>query len=255
MTRESEAREAAARLADPVVWSDVENGAYAADLTLWVELAESAGGPVLELGCGSGRVALHLARQGFSVLGVDVDPRLIEVVNARAAAEGLDVEAVTADARELDLVRRFKLVIAPMQLAHLLATRDDRRTMLSSIAGVLKPGGLVVFAVLDEDAALASNYAGGVELLPDVLESDGWLHSSLPIEVRPGPDGGLDVLRTRQVVSPGGEIAEAPWVERLARVDPGELAAAGAAAGLRNAQRRTIPSTEAHVGSTVLLLS
>ncbi len=116
MTGPDEAREAAARLTDPVVWSDVENGAYAADLAFWVELAGAAGGPILEIGCGSGRVALHLARRGFAVTAVDLDPKLVSAVSTSAEVEGLDVEALVVDVRDLDLGQRFKLVIAPMQL-------------------------------------------------------------------------------------------------------------------------------------------
>ncbi len=250
-----EAREAEARLADPVIWSDVENGAYAADLEFWVELAGAADGPILELGCGSGRVALHLARRGFAVTATDLDPRLVGAVKTRADVEGLGVEALVADVRNLDLCPRFKLVVAPMQLAHLIPSPPDRQRMLEAIARSLAPGGVAAFAVLDEEAADAANYAGEVELLPDMLERDGWVYSSLPTEVQPAPDGGLKVLRMRQAVSPTGELAQATWVERLARIDPSELERAAEAAGLNVEQRHPIPATIAHMGSQVVCVS
>ncbi len=85
------------------IWHDVECGAYGADLSLWEELAERAGGPVLDLGCGTGRVALHLARRGHAVTGLDREPDLVEELNRRA--EGLPARALTGDAREFSLPR------------------------------------------------------------------------------------------------------------------------------------------------------
>ncbi len=127
--------------------------------------------------------------------------------------------------------------------------------MLDSIAASLEIGGVAAFAVLDEEAAAADNYADEVELLPDMLVQDGWVYSSLPIDVRPAPDGGLEVLRKRQAVSPAGELAEAIWVEHLARVDPSELEQAAQAAGLAIDPRRLIPPTSAHMGSQVVCAS
>ncbi len=69
------------------IWQDVEFGSYAADLALWEELAAAAGGPVIELGAGSGRVAMHLARAGFEVIAVERDAELAGELAARA--EGL----------------------------------------------------------------------------------------------------------------------------------------------------------------------
>jgi 2-polyprenyl-3-methyl-5-hydroxy-6-metoxy-1,4-benzoquinol methylase len=74
-----------------VIWHDVECGGYGADLPLWRELAARCGGPVLEVGCGTGRVALDLARRGHSVTGVDTDPQLVTALRERA--HGLDLRA------------------------------------------------------------------------------------------------------------------------------------------------------------------
>ena len=85
-----------------VVWHDLECGVYAEDLPLWRELAGD--GPVLDLGCGTGRVTLDLAARGIPVVGLDHDPVLLAALSARA--EKLPVETVCADARAFDLGRR-----------------------------------------------------------------------------------------------------------------------------------------------------
>ncbi len=122
----------APRLDSEVVWHDVECGAYAADLPAWAELAAGAAGPVLELGAGTGRVSLHLARAGFDVVAVDSASDLIGELAHRAEAAGLAVEAVCADARRLELGREVAAVIAPMQLMHLLGGAGGRAAALTA---------------------------------------------------------------------------------------------------------------------------
>ena len=63
-----------------VIWHDVENGSYTADLELWRELAAQAHGPVLDLGAGTGRVARDLHAAGHEVHALDCDPELLAAV-------------------------------------------------------------------------------------------------------------------------------------------------------------------------------
>ena len=100
------------------IWHDLECGSYAADLKLWEELAgESAS--VLDLGAGTGRVAMHLARRGRNVTAIEWEATLVGVLEERAAERGLDVEVVCADVRDFKLDREFDVVLAPMQLVQL----------------------------------------------------------------------------------------------------------------------------------------
>ena len=84
------------------VWHDVECGGYAADLPAWAELADSAPGPLLELGCGTGRVALHLARSGHEIWAVDADPALLEALESSASRERLARSCMRHDLSESD---------------------------------------------------------------------------------------------------------------------------------------------------------
>jgi len=88
-------------VSDAAVWHDVECASYTADLDLWRELAEDAGGAVLDVGCGTGRVALDLAERGHEVMGVDSDPELVATLARRARERGLRVHAEVSDARTL----------------------------------------------------------------------------------------------------------------------------------------------------------
>jgi SAM-dependent methyltransferase len=232
------------------IWHQVECGSYAADLRLWAELAREGAGPVLELGCGSGRVALRLAAEGHAVTALDRSPALIAELRRLAELAEVDVDARVADARAFELERRYATILAPMQLVHLLEGTAGRARMLARVADHLAPGGAFAVALL---ASRADPAAHGNPPLPDVLERDGWIFSSLPIEVR-GVDGGLEVRRLRQVVSPAGELREETDSLRLDDVEPAQLEAEALAAGLQPRERIEIPPTADHVGSTACVL-
>jgi SAM-dependent methyltransferase len=241
-------------LADRVIWHEVECGSYAADLGLWEELAAAARpGAVLELGCGTGRVARYLAQRGREVVGVDIDSDLVAALAEHAAADRLPIAAIRADVRDLELGRRFALILAPMQLAHLLPTAAERRRMLISIRRHLEPGGIAALTLLDPET-IEETPQDAKDLLPDVRERDGWVFSSQPLSVR-RVGGGIELTRLRQVVPPSGELSEAVDVTRLADLSPDQLEAEAGLVGLVAADRRELPPTEAHAGSLVVLLS
>jgi SAM-dependent methyltransferase len=229
------------------IWHDVECGSYAADLPLWEELAGRAAGPVLELGCGTGRVALHLARRGHEVIGLDRDQQLLEVLEERS--EGLDLTTKHAEARDFELAQQVALVLAPTHLLQLLPDQSERHECLRSVAGALRPGGLFAATIIEG----MPETDGAPPPLPDVREVDGWVYSSLAVEAAIGP-GEIVVRRLRHAVSPQGELSEEPNEVRIATFSASSLEADAEAAGLRPSARREIPETELHVGSTAVLL-
>ena len=92
------------------IWHDLECGSYTADLTFWRALAQRVGGPVLDVGAGTGRTALALAREGHEVVAIDRDDELLSQLRERA--RGLEVTTIVADARAFWLQDSFPLIIA-----------------------------------------------------------------------------------------------------------------------------------------------
>jgi SAM-dependent methyltransferase len=232
------------------IWHDVECGGYSADLPAWERLAAACSGPVLELGCGTGRVCLHLARLGHEVWGVDVEREFVATVQERARDEGLAVHAVCADATRLRVDREFGLVIAPMQLIQMVGDEAERGAVLRAAAAHVPPGGRVAAAILDGTPAELN---GAPAPLADVRERDGRIYSSLPIEIV-ADRGLLGLRRLRQEVSPEGELTEAEHSESLWLLDAPILEAEGRAVGLSPGKRVSVPSTDGYVGSTVVVL-
>jgi SAM-dependent methyltransferase len=232
-----------------VVWHDLECGAYTADLPLWRELAALTGGPILEVGAGTGRVALDLARRGYEVVALDHDAALLAELDRRGA--GLPVRTVLADAREIDLDRRFALILVPMQTIQLLPTSEDRLALLRAAAAHLRPGGR--FAAALADALEGFDVEHDHPPVPDVLERDGWVYVSQPLRVSPGARA-VTIERERSAVSPTGERTARPDRVELTHLDVATVEAEGARVGLEPAGRRRIAPTPDHVGSQVVIL-
>jgi SAM-dependent methyltransferase len=231
------------------VWHEVECGGYAADLELWDRLARQAAGRVLELGSGAGRVSLHLARRGRAVWGLDRDARLIEALLESASREALVVNVVSADARTMALGASFKLIIAPMQFMQMLGGSEGRIQALERASFHLAPSGRLAAAIVEHPAAAVE---GPTEGLPDVRERDGWVFSSVPTVVPTG-EGGLEIRRLRQAVSPAGALSTEEHTDHLESLDAQALEAEAATAGLALQERCEVAAADGYLGSTVLV--
>ena len=233
------------------VWHDVECASYAADLPLWRQLAAERGGPVLDVGSGTGRVALDLAARGHAVVAIDADPALVDACADRARERGLAVRAHAADARSFDLGSSHPLAILPMQVAQLLGGTRGRRAMLHAVGAHLEPGGLMAVALANPFGGVAPGEF--LPPLPDVLEVDGWVLSSTPVAVREEGDA-IAVDRHRQAVSPSGELTEEVASIMLESLTAENLQEEAAAAGFSALPAREVPHTRDHVGSTIVML-
>lgn len=234
-----------------VIWHDLECGAYAADLALWRSLAAEHGDPVLEIGAGTGRITLDLARRGHRVHALDCDQVLISELACRG--DRLPVSTTVADAREFDLGLRFALILVPMQTVQLLGGSLGRGRFLERCSDHLEPGGVVAIAISE---TLELYQLDGVSPmpLPDIRELDGVVYSSQPTAVRAELDEYV-LERRRQTVTVDGRLTVEQDVIRLDRLSATQLERESVAAGLRPAGRATVPATVDHVGSVVVMLS
>lgn len=232
------------------IWHDIECGGYAEDLPLWRRLAERCGDPILDIGAGTGRTTLDLARAGHSVTAIDLHDELLGVLRARAA--GLPVTTIVADARAFWLGERFSLCIVPMQTVQLLHGPAERTGFLECAREHLAPGGVLAIAIADE-LELFEVPDGTPGPLPDVREVDGVVYSSRPLAVRADGDGFV-LERRRETVTADGTLTAEQDLIHLDRLDAETLEAEAGGCGLRPMGRVAIPATEEYVGSTVVVL-
>jgi SAM-dependent methyltransferase len=127
------------------------------DVAFYLRLARAIGGPVLEYGIGNGRVAIPIARSGIEVVGVDLSKPMLQSLERRLEDEPpavrARVRAVQGDMREVDLRRRFPLIIAPFNTILHLYRRIELEQFLSRVKRHLLPGGRFVFDYSTPQAA------------------------------------------------------------------------------------------------------
>ena len=246
-----------------VAWHDLECGRYRADLPLWRELASAAAragseqaASILDVGAGSGRVALDLARAGHRVSALERDAALLGALGERAV--GLSVRALAGDARSFRLRRRdFALCLVPMQTVQLLGGARGRGAFLRQARAHLRAGGLLACAIVTELEPFdcAHERAGPA---PETMRVEGTLYISRPLRVQVRRRS-IRIERERLLVPAGRALQSAETlrerdVVELDRVSAAELEREGRAAGLRPEPARTVAATEDHVGSTVVML-
>ena len=123
------------------------------DVGFYVDLAKQTGGPVLELGCGTGRVLIPTAREGLHVTGVDLSDHMMAVFRAKLAQESDEVQTrtkiVRADIRDFDLGTQFNLVTVPFRPFQHLITVDEQMACLSAARRHLMPDGWLAMDVFN----------------------------------------------------------------------------------------------------------
>ena len=117
------------------------------DLAFWISQAKKHGDPILELACGTGRVTIALAKEGFKVAGIDNSEAMLNEAKRKSPEEGVEVEWVKADMRDFDLGKAFSLIILPFNaLCHLLDL-NGFEACLASVRRHLTYGGRFVIDV------------------------------------------------------------------------------------------------------------
>ncbi len=178
------AYDAIARVYDPWSVSVTE------DVPFYVAEAVRSGGPVLELGVGTGRIAVPIAAEGIEVVGVDLSAGMLEVARERAELAGVSIDLRHGDMRDPPVEGTFPLVTCPFRSLLHMETERDRRMALRAVSRGLSPGhGRFVFDVFTPAADdIADTHGRWVEREPGIWERADWDEDTrtLVLRVRSG---------------------------------------------------------------------
>ena len=149
---------------------------YDDDVDAIVHLALEMDGPVLELGCGTGRLLMPLAATGLPVTGLDISPALLARARAKLATvpKGDKVACIEADLRDFDLARHdFAFAFCTSNTLMHLAQADEQLAALTRAAAHLRPGGLLLIDLFSPDVARMLEVHGMMELADQWTRDDG----------------------------------------------------------------------------------
>ena len=220
----------------PLYDLDVEG--YDADIELYEALAAQVGrgarpARVLELGCGTGRVAVALAKAGHPVVAVDMSESML--AHGRERSAGLPVRYVRGDMRALDLGERFRLVIVPLGGLEHMERTDDLARALATVERHLALGGL---AVVDVAAPQPDDLAPGIQPLVEhwtrTIPAEGGTRVTKLVSVEVRPSQGLRQVTWHFDMQPvAGALRRVTVRFPLRMLTAGELELAATLAGLR----------------------
>jgi SAM-dependent methyltransferase len=208
-----------ARIYDPWSRTVVE------DVRFYVEEARRSGGPVVELGVGTGRIAVPIAVEGIPVIGVDSSAGMLEVARERAELVGIELDLRLGDLREPRLEGEFPLVIIPFRSLLHMETDEDRRAALRAVRALLEPAGRFVFDVFTPGAEdIADTHGVWLEREPGIFERADWDEERQTLSLRVRGQGTeaqlslawLSVPEWRELLRDEGFVVDAVygWFDR-----------------------------------------
>lgn len=141
---------------------DIEHAPFDEDLDMYRNFAELCGGKILELACGSGRLLLPLAREGYTLTGVDTSAGMLEIARRALEKEGLTTrcQLVQQDMCALQLPEKYRLAMIALGSFGHVTTRPQQQRALAAIRQHLSLGATFILDISNEDARYMEDLSG-----------------------------------------------------------------------------------------------
>lgn len=179
---------------------DLQHKDFVDDIPFYVKQAEVHGGSVLELACGTGRIAIPIAMRGFDITGLDVSEGMLKQAGTKAVTEGVDIKWVRADCRDFHLHRSFNLILLAFNSIAHLHELEDIEGCLACVKEHLEPAGRFILEIFNPRLDI---------LIRDPSER-------YPAGEYPDPDGrGEVVITENNVYDRASQINMIKWYYRI----------------------------------------
>jgi SAM-dependent methyltransferase len=152
---------------------DLLHGPLEEDLPMWQTLAQAISGPILEVGCGTGRLLLPLAEAGHRLTGLDLSAVALSAARAKLEAAGLDEQVILcqADMRDFDLPdQAFALALMPLNTLMHCHTIDEQLSTLKAIHNHLQPAGQLIIDLFYPDPTMLAEVDGRLYFEADLVD-------------------------------------------------------------------------------------
>jgi SAM-dependent methyltransferase len=185
---------------------DAMNRDIVADIPFYLDEAQRARGPVLELACGTGRLTIPIGQSGIPVEGVDRSPSMLAHLRMKAKAAGVRIPLTEADVRDFDLGRKFSLIFIGFNSMQHLYDYASQAALFANVRKHLSPGGRFVFDVFNPKIAFLAQSAGPRKLEREYDDPDG--HGKIAMEQTLVYDDATQVSQIRWFFSRSGANGE-----------------------------------------------
>lgn len=135
---------------------DAQNQDWVADISFFRNQLQPSHDPILEMACGTGRVTIPLAQDGFTMVGLDSSPAMLERGRMKAVEKDVDITWILGDCRDFQLSRRFQTILFPFNSIALLLTRRHLEDCLDRVYHHLSSNGRFILCLFNPSLAILS---------------------------------------------------------------------------------------------------
>ncbi|MDO8672950.1 MAG: class I SAM-dependent methyltransferase [Dehalococcoidia bacterium] len=151
---------------------DLLHGEDDVDVDFYLSEARRAGGPVLDVACGTGRILLRLLERAIDVTGIDISQPMLDRLKEKARRSSLEARVTRADMRDFSLPERFRLIIVPFRSFMHLESKEDQLAALTCFRKHLAPNGRLALNLFVPSADTLAADGVGLRLSRELIDPD-----------------------------------------------------------------------------------